>query len=245
MSKMEYLSLPVFSTGKNMKVKIKKVLYKISSDFQDILVVDTEKYGKCLVIDGDMQCAETDHEIYDNEMLKLLKKEDKKILILGGGDGYVAKTALRKNKKVRVVLVDLDAEVINSCRKSLNGRAFGSKRLKLCIGDAFYFLEANSKEKQNNFDGVVCDLTDAPIGRKDKASFVKFYRTIISDSYKILNSGGWISIQSGASKTEKGYLNAVGIIEKLLEKKFGEILRSDVYIPSYKEKWSFLFGRRK
>jgi len=242
MSKTGYLSLPVFSTGENMEVKIKKVLCRASSDFQDILVVDTEKYGKCLIIDGDMQCAETDHEIYDNEILKLLKKEDKKILILGGGDGYVAKTALRKNKKIRVVLVDLDAEVINSCKRSLNGRAFGSKRLKLCIGDAFYFLEANSKEKRNNFDGVVCDLTDAPIGRRDKTSFEKFYRAIISDSYKVLSSGGWISVQAGASKTGRGYLNAVGIIEKLLKKRFTDTLRSDVYVPSYKENWAFLFG---
>jgi len=244
MSIPKYLNLPIFSTGENMRLRVKKILYKTSSDFQDILIIDTEKYGKCLIIDGDMQCAEVDHEIYDNEILKLLGNNDRKVLILGGGDGYVAKTALRKNRKLKVTLIDLDAEVINSCKKSLNGRTFSNKRLKLCVGDAFYFLEATSKENKNKFDGIICDLTDAPIGRKDKTNFEKFYKTIILDSYKILNLNGWISIQAGASKTEKGYINAVRIIEKLLKKIFKETLRSDVYIPSYKENWAFLFGKK-
>ena len=239
------LDLPIFSTGGKMKLKVKKVLENTKSDFQDILIVDTEKYGKCLIIDGDMQCADSDHEAYDNEMLKLLKKEDRNLLILGGGDGYVAKTALKKNKKLKVTLIDLDAEVINTCKNSLNGRAFNNKRLKLCIGDAFYFLEATSKEDRIKFDGIVCDLTDTPIGRKDKANFEKFYKTIILDSYKVLNPGGWISTQAGASKTNCNYIKANKIIKNILSKHFKEISQSDIFIPSYGEKWAFLFGRKK
>lgn len=234
------LNLPIFSTGGNMRVKIIKILENFSSDFQEIMVVDTAKFGKCLILDNDMQCAESDHEIYDGEMLKLLREKDRKILILGGGDGFVAKTALEKNPNLRVTIIDLDAEVINVCKKSLNKKGFSNKRLNLCIGDALYFLKAIAKEGKDKFDGIVCDLTYEPIGRKSKEEFNKFFQEIISKSFIVLKPDGWISFQAGYHCNNGKYLS----LWKILNKKFKKVSRSKVFIPCYGELWAFLFGEK-
>lgn len=233
--------LPIFSTGGKMKLKVTKILENIKSDFQDILIVESKKYGRCLIIDNDMQCSEKDHKIYDNELLRPLRKEDKKILILGGGDGFVAKTALDKNPKLNITIVDLDAEVVNVCKKSLNRKGFQNKRIKLCIGDAFYFLRAIAKEGKVKFDGIICDLTYEPIGRKNKKAFNKFFEEVVSKSFRVLGPDGWISFQAGYHCNNGKYLN----LRKILNKKFTKISRSKVYIPCYGEKWAFLFGEKK
>lgn len=238
----QFLNLPIFCNGESMKIEINSILHKADSGFQKIVIADTKEYGKCLIIDGVMQTAESDHEMYDKELLKPLKKEDKNVLILGGGDGYVAQMALKKNSKLHVDIVDLDIEVIQSAEKFLDQKVFKNKRAKLFVGDALHFLKVGNEA----FNGIICDLTDAPIGTKKEAiEFEKFFDEIISLSKKRLKKGGWISIQSGASKAINGYINEVAIIEKILKKDFKKISRSDIFIPSYGESCAFLFAEKE
>lgn len=242
---LKYLELPIFSTGEKMKVKIKEILHKEKSDFQEILIVDSKDYGRCLIIDGVMQCAESDHIIYDQELLKPLKKMDKKILILGGGDGYVAQTALKKNPDLNIRIVDLDLAVIKSCRLNMDQKIFEDFRVKLSVEDAFHYLKNTANKINGKFDGIVCDLTDAPIGRKAKRDFEKFYSDIIGFSLQLLNKGGWISIQAGASKNTSHYIDTVKIIEEMLKRHFKNVKRSDIFVPSYGESCAFLFGEKQ
>ena len=241
----KYFYLPIYSTGALKKIKIKQKLEKKKSDFQEIQIIETEKFGKCLIIDEIIQTSEKDHQLYDREILRLMDKKDKKILILGGGDGYVAEEIVRRNPKAKVIIIDLDVEVVNSCKKTLAQKVFDQPNINLYIGDAYFYLKAHSKEIKYKFDGIVCDLTDIPIGRRNKKEFESFFRKIIFYSHKVLKEKGWISIQSGASKTSNHYIDTVGIIKKILEKKFEKVFRSDIYIPSYGEKCAFLFGNKK
>lgn len=245
MSDTQFISLPVFSTGKRMKAEVKNILFKKKSGFQEILIADLKEFGKCLILDGIMQCAEKDHEIYDREMLKMLKKSDKNILILGGGDGFVSKMALKLNPKLKVRLVELDIEVVKACEKKLNSGLSKNKKVNLYIEDVFHFLKFTVHRVGGKADGIVCDLTDAPIGRKNKKDFEKFYSDIIKFSFSHLRTGGWMSIQAGASENTSHYIDAVEIIRKMLKKYFTKVERSDIFIPSYGEKCAFLFGKKE
>lgn len=227
-----------------MRVGINKILHNKKSDFQEILIADTIDFGRCLVIDGVMQTSETDHEAYDRELLKKLKKTDKRILVLGGGDGYVAEMALKANPKLNIKIVDLDIEVVKNCGKFLKQEIFKNPNVKLYIEDVFHYLVVTINKTNGKFDGIVCDLTDTPIGRRNKKAFEKFYSDIIKLSYKHLNVSGWMSIQAGASKNTSYYIDAVGIIHKLLKKYFTKVERLDISIPSYGEKCAFLFGEK-
>lgn len=239
----QFLNLPIFCNGEEMKIEINSVLHETQSDFQKIVVADTKDYGKCLIIDGVMQTAETDHEIYDRELLKNLKKTDSDILILGGGDGYIAQMAAENDPNLNIDIVDLDIEVINSAKKFLGQKIFDNKKVRLSIGDALHFLKTGDK----SYDGIVCDLTDTPIGsKKETEEFQKFLEKILTLSKSRLKNGGWISVQSGASCTAEGFVDEAAIIEGILKKdEFEKISRSDVFIPSYGESCAFLFAQKK
>lgn len=237
------LAIPIFSTGEKMKIKVKNVIGKIKSDFQDILFLDTSNFKRCLVIDGIMQTAETDHEVYDNAILKKLRKADKKILILGGGDGYVAEMALRINPSLKIKVIELDVEVVKGCEKYLEQKIFKDPRVQLYIEDAFHYLK-NTINKNGKFDGIICDLTDEPIRKRDQKDFRKFYKEVISLSEDALNDNGWISLQAGASRVTPEHMDAVSILEKILKKSFKDISRKDEMIPSFGEKNAFLYARK-
>jgi len=237
----QFLNLPIFCNGDMMKIEINAVLHENQSDFQKIVIADTKEYGKCLIIDDVMQTAETDHEIYDREMLKPMKKTDKNILILGGGDGYVAQMALQKNHKINIDIIDLDVDVVKSAQKFLDQDVFDNKKVNLSIGDALHFLKVGDKI----YDGIACDLTDTPIGTKKEAmEFKKFFEKILTFSKNRLKSGGWVSVQGGASSTAESFIDEVAIIEKILQDNFTNITRRDVFIPSYGESCAFLFGKK-
>lgn len=238
----QFLNLPIFCNGKVMKIEIEGILHEIQSDFQKIIIADTKEFGRCLIIDGVMQTAENDHEIYDRELLAKMKKTDKNILVLGGGDGYVAQLATGENSKLEIDIVDLDIEVINGAKKFLGQNIFDEKRVNLFIGDALHFLKTGDKL----YDGIVCDLTDTPIGTKKEAvEFKKFLEKILTLSEARLKKGGWISVQSGASCTAEGFIDEAKIIEDILKKdKFEKISRSDSFIPSYGESCAFLFAEK-
>ena len=46
--------------GQAFTLQIKEVLYHKKSAFQDVLVFESEKYGRVLVLDGVIQCTERD-----------------------------------------------------------------------------------------------------------------------------------------------------------------------------------------
>jgi spermidine synthase len=220
------------------------VLEKTKSDFQDILFIDTVDFGRCLLIDDVVQTAETDHEVYDKAILQSLRKEDKNILILGGGDGYVSEMALKINPDLKIKVIELDAKVVDGCEKYLDQKIFKDPRVELHIEDAFKYLK-DCAERGENFDGVVCDLTDEPIREEELKNFKDFYERIAALSNGAISEGGWFSVQAGAAKVTGEHMDAVSILEKILENDFENITRKDVLIPSFGEENAFLYGRKK
>ena len=241
-NKHNQLIMPVFSTGGEMKIDVRSILAETKSEYQEILFIDTPIYGKCLVIDGIIQTSEYDHELYDRTMLSLLKAGDKKLLILGGGDGYVAQAALAINPDLCITVVDLDRAVVEGCKLHLNQKVFGDPRIELHIENAVDFLEKTAKKRQR-FDGIICDLTDAPMSTHDKKDFLKFYEKVISCCSIALKKNGWISMQAGASHVAFGHIDAVSTLSKLLGKQFKTVSRKDVLISSYGEENTFLFAQ--
>ena len=66
------------------------------------------------------------------------------VCIAGGGEGATARETLRHNTVQRIVMIDLDAEVVDLCREYLEGHhqgAFDDPRLDLQINDASVYLK--------------------------------------------------------------------------------------------------------
>lgn len=238
------LSMPIYADDRKMSIEVTELIDGVRSDFQDVFFVCTKEFGKCLLIDGIMQTAESDHEIYDKAILAELDEKDKKVLVLGGGDGYVAEAALEINPSLKVNVVDIDAEVVKGCEKFLGQKVFKNPKVKLCIEDVFEYLKDIAGKKER-FDGIVIDLTDEPARGEELKDFKRFYDEILSLAKGALKDGGWVSMQAGASKVTPKHVNAVSILKKaLLKSGFKDISKKDFLIPSYGEKNAFLYARK-
>jgi len=243
---MEYLESPIYANGKIERIKVTEKFAEVDSGFQKIVIINTEKYGRCMVIDGLVQTSEFDHETYDKAILDKITPETKNLLILGGGDGYVAETALKINPNIKITVVDLDQEVVHFSKKYLSQKIFSHPNVHLIIGDALHFVKTYDTEKNGLFDCVASDLTDNPIGSKKAAKGVAdFYKKVFSFSNRVLKLGGWFSAQAGASKVTPKYLNSAKIMEGVMREEFGNFKRKDVLIPSYSEKNAFIYAQKK
>lgn len=242
---MEYLESPIYRTGSIVRTRVIKKLAETHSAFQSIVVADLKKFGRSLVIDGLVQTSEFDHERYDKAILAPLKPTDRHIIILGGGDGYVAKMALKMNPKLKITIIDLDAEVVFLAKKYLNQKVFSHPNVTLNIGDAMNYLKMYASKHEEKVDGIVSDLTDNPIGSKGaKSKMNEFYEEIFRLSKEILKPAGWISAQAGAATVVPKYIDVAKITENKFKKVFGNFNRKDVLIPSFGEKNSFIWARK-
>lgn len=237
---MQYIEIPCIKRPP-LKVQIKDLLYKGKSKYQTIEIYDTEEFGRCLFIDGTIQCAERDHHIYDKAILKHLREDDKRILILGGGDGFIAEMAVRLNPGIEVDVVDLDEEVVKACSSFMGQHIFENPNVRLIVDDAFIFMD---KTKEPIYNGIVCDLTDFPVGYTQKR-IIDFYEKVFRLSGKILKENGWISSYAGVKDMAIDDRFVTDILEDILKKDFRNTERIESFIPSFGEECCFLYGYKK
>lgn len=142
-----------------MSLEVKESLFMGKSEFQEIMVIETYLYGKALLLDGIVQTTEKDEFMY-HEMLvhpaMVTCLSPSKVLIVGGGDGGASREVL-KHPVDKVVLVDIDQQVIEICQKFFPQLGkWDDSRLEVIIGDAATFLTTT----QDTFDVIIMDSTD-------------------------------------------------------------------------------------
>jgi len=145
-------------------------LASVSSPYQHIEVWDTPQLGRLFTLDGRPMTAIGDEFIYHECMVHpaaLAHPAPRTALVLGGGDGGAARQLLKHPSIERIVVAELDAEVVRMTREYLpevHGGAFDDPRVELVIGDAAHFVAGAAATATAQFDLVVFDLTppDSP-----------------------------------------------------------------------------------
>jgi len=175
--------------------RVRRELCRKRSAFQHIRILDTERCGRMLVLDGITQTSEADEFIY-HEMLVhvplVAHGRCRRVLIVGGGDGGAAREVLRHPVE-RVVVVELDEEVVRCCRRHLAGLsrgAFDDPRLELVFEDAARYV----RNAQERFDAVLVDSPD-PVGPARSLFATRFYREVDG----LLRPGGVMVRQAGSA----------------------------------------------
>lgn len=105
--------------------------------------------------------------------------DPRRVLIIGGGDGCSAREVLKHPNLEKVVMIDIDGDVVEECRKhlpELSDGAFDDNRLELIIGDGIEYV---MKAENNSFDVVIVDSTDpTPEGCGEVLFSEKFYSNV-------------------------------------------------------------------
>jgi spermidine synthase len=178
--------------------RVSAILHQETSAWQEILVLDTPALGKVLVLDGIVQCAQKDEAIY-HEMLAhsgvFLRlalgtpETGLEVLVVGGGDGGVARECLKHDRVAGVTVVDIDPRVRETVLMhfpELPAGAYDDPRLRAVDADAAGFVRG----QRNRFDLIVADTPD-PVG----AAKPLFGRDFVVDCHVATCSylGGWFT----------------------------------------------------
>ena len=207
------------------------VLAEARSPDQHIEIVQTPLFGRAMRIDGCFMTSERDEFFYHEPMTHLpaiTQGGPRQALVIGGGDGGSAHNLLRYPTMERVVLAELDSEVIDMARDwlpAVHRGAFDDPRLQIRLGDGRAYLE-NTSER---FDQIVLDLTD-PFGPAVALYTRDFYRAC----QRALRPGGVISLHI-QSPIHRGA--SMARIVASLRSVFGVVRPYLQYVPLYGTLW--------
>jgi spermidine synthase len=221
---------------------IKGILYSGRSKYQDIEIIDTSSFGKCLVLDGKIQSSEKDEFIYHEALVHpamFLHPCPKAVFIAGGGEGATLREVLAHNTVEKVVMVDIDAEVIDICRQflpSLHQGSFDDSRLKLYHLDARQYL-IETKEK---FDLIIIDLPEPLAEGPAYLLYTQEFYQVVKDR---LTEDGVISLQAGT--TCLGLTAVFTAINSTLKTVFPIVTPYEANIPSFGGTWGFSLASKK
>ena len=160
------------------KAKIKTVLTRFRSEFQDIAVMETEGLGRMLVLDGVIQLTESDESGYQ-EMIThvplISHPNPKNVLVIGGGDGGAVREIIKHKCVQKVILCEIDPEVIRVSKEYLPGLAKGlnDPRVEIINMDGAAF----ARNHPDDFDVIIIDSTD-PFGPAETLFQQPFYEDI-------------------------------------------------------------------
>jgi spermidine synthase len=150
------------ATNVVVRYRCLRPLYSARSRYAKIDIVDTVEYGRMLFLDGIAQSAEQDEFIYHESLVHpamLIHPNPRNVCIVGGAEGATIREVAKYQEVNRIVMVDIDEELVNVCRQHLSSwskGAYQDPRLELHIGDGREFLE----QTKEIFDVIIVDLND-------------------------------------------------------------------------------------
>ncbi|MGB2854493.1 MAG: spermidine synthase, partial [Dehalococcoidia bacterium] len=188
------------------------------------------------VLDGKIQSSEKDEFIYHETLVHpamITHHYPESVFIAGGGEGATLREVLRHPSVKRVVMVDIDKEVIDICRRflpSFHQGAFDDSRLELHMVDVKGYLD----KCQEKFDVIILDLPE-PIeeGPASMLHTMEFYQ-LVADK---LGPESILSLQAGSSSW--GSHECFTAIINTLKSVFSLVYPYATHIPSYASVWGF------
>lgn len=219
--------------------KTKKTYHTEKTKFQELALIETEQFGKMLVLDGTVQTTIEDEFVY-HEMIShvplFTHKNPKKVLVIGGGDGGAIREIIKHPSVEKAVLCEIDGRVIEVSKEYLPeiSCALSDKRVEVLVADGIKYVQENKGE----FDVIMVDSTD-PVGPAVGLFAVDFYKAI----YEALKEDGIFVAQTESPFFHKELIKSV---YKDVSSIFPITRLYTCAIPTYPSGfWSFTMGSKK
>lgn len=213
--------------GWTQRFVVDEVLYRNRTGHQDLVIFRNNEFGRVMALDGVVQTTEGDEFVY-HEMLAhvpiLAHGRARRVLIIGGGDGGMLREVLRHETVTHVTQVEIDAEVIETCKQYLPNHsrgAFDDPRVDIVIDDGFEFVSRAG----DSFDVIISDSTD-PIGPGEALYTQDFY----AGCRQRLGEGGVLVTQNGNLFTQ---LDEVRTTAARLAPLFADATFYTAAVPTY------------
>lgn len=219
--------------------KTGKTYHTEKTEFQEMALIETEQFGRMLVLDGTVQTTIEDEFVY-HEMIThvplFTHDNPKKALVIGGGDGGAIREIIKHPSIEKAVLVEIDGRVVEISKQYLPeiSCALGDKRVEVRIDDGIKYVQ----DHKNEFDVIMVDSTD-PVGPAVGLFAVDFYKAI----YECLKEDGIFVAQTESPFFHKDLIRNVYRDVKSI---FPIARLYTCAIPTYPSGyWSFTMGSKK
>lgn len=204
--------------------------------YQEIVVTrrgnDTRLY-----LDGGLQFSTRDEYRYTESLVyPALGNGARAVLVLGGGDGLVARELLRQPGISKIVQVELDPAVIDIARTTLrdaNGGSLDNPRVTVVTEDAMNWLREPNIDR---FDSIIVDLPDPDTPVLGRLYSTEFYALVA----RALAPGGLVAVQAGSPfSTATAYWRTVSTIRAAGY----AVTPYHVHVPTFGD-WGFALAQR-
>ncbi|QKG85272.1 polyamine aminopropyltransferase [Kroppenstedtia pulmonis] len=235
-----WLSDPEESFGFRANWKVKRVLHREQSDFQEVAVMETVGFGRALVLDGIVQTTEKDAFIY-NEMITHIPlaayPDPKRMCIIGGGDCGAARETMKYPGLKQVDMVEIDPKVVEVSQTYLPeiaGYEQPDPRIQFHYEDGAAFVQ----ERKGVYDVISVDSSD-PVG----PAAVLFEKPFYQDVHRALTEDGIMVCQSESPIFHPQVLKRV---HHTLKELFPVVRTYLATVPTYPGGiWSFTLASKK
>lgn len=213
-------------------------LVDVQSEYQKIQLFSSDHYGKVLVLDNVIQLTERDANAY-NEMMAHLPlfqhPSPRRVLIIGGGDGYILSEVLKHPSVRSVDHVDLDAQVVRVCQEHLGQVGWDDPRVKLHIQDGAEFVKHAAS---NYYDVIIQDSSDPWTWddegeRVELPSLALYESSHLQELQRILAPNGVLGLQAEALQVPSDVDDIVGWRNEALRVGFSRVRYASIMISSY------------
>lgn len=216
---------------------VEKVIFSGRTRFQEVAIFETYEYGEMLAIDGLVQSAEDDEYIYHESLVHpalVAHPVPGRVLVIGGGEGATIREVLKHPTIERVVMVDIDQELVELCKEHLDDwhhDSFNDRRVELVFTDGKEFVT----KTQEKFDCAIIDLTDTlDEGPALPLYTEEFYRTVKT---RLTNSG--LLVVQAMELTGLDYADH-RTVRRTLEGLFRHVNSYTAFVPSFWSAWGFV-----
>jgi spermidine synthase len=218
-------------------LQVRQMLYSGQTEYQKVEVLESDTFGRSLVLDGKTQSTERDEFIYHEALVHppmLFHPNPRAVFIGGGGEGGTLREVLTHRSVERVVMLDLDQQVVEICQRFLPRHSQGSfqnPKVDLLHQDARGYLADTGP----GFDVMIMDLVDPMEGGPAYLLYTEEYYQIAKAR---LNPGGILVTQSGPAGL-LSYQECFTTIYKTLAGAFNHAIALHAHVPAFQTLWGF------
>ena len=206
----------------------------VRTPWQQLEVFDTPQWGRLFRLDGCFMTSERDEFFYHEPIIHpaaVAHPEPQSALIVGGGDGGSAEELLKHPSMRRVIIAELDSEVIRMSREHLQAvhrGALDDPRVDVQVGDGWQ-TSASLHASGERFDLIVLDLTDP-----DTPAHRLYTRDFFRIARELLTAKGAMSLHIGSPAYKP---DLVRRLLRELATVFSIVRPLGVHVPLYGTYW--------
>ncbi|MCL2758057.1 MAG: spermidine synthase [Alphaproteobacteria bacterium] len=155
--------------------KPSEMIVSQKTKYQQVDIVRTPTWGQILFLDNLLMKTENDGHII-NEMIvhpvMLTGTVKKKVLVVGGGEGFTTTELLKYGHIEKIDVIDIDTEFVDICRKYYpkQTKCFDDPRVRLISQDGLEYLRSTSEI----YDAIFITPTD-PLGLSNPLFVDEYY----------------------------------------------------------------------